>query len=438
MGRRTAASIVILATICCTAAPRNVILMIGDGMGPKHLQATEEFLSGKDSCILETFPVQTRMSTYSVKGSYSPDSVARDASYVHRKPTDSGASATAFSTGGKTYDAAIGVGPDSLPRVTLSEAAFQHGKSSGVVTTVEFSHATPAAMAAHNVTRKDATGIAREMLQRSHLSVVIGAGNPGFDKDGKPSQDTAAAAFEWVGGKDSWNMLRQGMAKNLDGKAWTLLERKAGFDSLAQGLGPTPLALAGVAQVRETLQQGRKSTSSNAAAETQPFASSSLASVPSLATMSLGALRVLDQNPKGFFLMIEGGAIDWAAHANQSARMVEETAGFLEAIDSVSAWIVRHGGWEKNLLVVVADHETGYLSGPEGPGSRLVNQGKGKLPLMRWNAPDHTNQLVRLMASGSLSGQIPALVEGRDSLGTYTDNARLGRWLQSTLALLQE
>ncbi|HSQ42813.1 MAG TPA: alkaline phosphatase, partial [Fibrobacteraceae bacterium] len=122
-----------LASGAWATVPRNIILMIGDGCGAKQFQAINAYRMGKDSSILNSFPVQLWMSTYSVEGAYSPDSAAADALYVTRKPTDSAASSTAFSTGKKTYDAAIGVGQDSLPLLTVVESASLAGKSTGVV-----------------------------------------------------------------------------------------------------------------------------------------------------------------------------------------------------------------------------------------------------------------------------------------------------------------
>ena len=90
--------------------------------------------------------------------------------------------------------------------------------------------------------------------------------------------------------------------------------------------------------------------------------------------MSKAAINCLDKNPKGFYLMIEGGAVDWANHANQPARMVEEQIDFVEAVEAVAGWVETHGGWDETLLILTADHECGLLWGPESERS----------PLSRW------------------------------------------------------
>ena len=103
----------------------------------------------------------------------------------------------------------------------------------------------------------------------------------------------------------------------------------------------------------------------------EPFAAPLNRNVPTLATMSKAAINCLDNNPKGFYLMIEGGAVDWANHANQPDRMIEEQIDFVEAVEAVVAWIESHGGWDETLLILTADHECGLLWGPNSANGRL-------------------------------------------------------------------
>ena len=96
--------------------------------------------------------------------------------------------------------------------------------------------------------------------------------------------------------------------------------------------------------------------------------------MPTLTEMSLAALNVLDNDPDGLYLMIEGGAVDWAAHANQSGRMIEEAIEFERAVEAVLDWVQTNSNWGETLLIVTGDHETGYLTGPDSgqfPGPRL-------------------------------------------------------------------
>jgi len=405
--------------------------MIGDGMGPRHVQAIQYYLTGKDSSILSNFPVHGWMTNFSVYGNFSQDSVVADQTYVTRKPTDSAASATAFSTGVKTYDAAIGVNVDQVPLYTICESASDAGKATGVVTTVPFSHATPAGMVAHNVSRGNYAQIAQEMILRSRLNVIMGSGHPSYDNNGQ-RLDSNSWQYDYVGGSSLWNDLQKGRATNLAKTPWTLIESKGAFDSLAQGLGKTPTQLVGVAQTFETTQARRSSSLGTPAAETVVHTTPLNANEPTLATMAKGALRVLSTDPDGFFLMVEGGAIDWASHSNQSVRMIEEGEDFFIAIDSVVAWIGRNGGFDNNLLIITADHETGYLSGPGTSATPIVNNGKGNLPGMQWNITNHTNQPVRIFSIGVGSELVMARIQGSDSLhGSYTDNALVGQFLHS-------
>src|SRR5699024_6999886 len=120
----------------------------------------------------------------------------------------------------------------------------------------------------------------------------------------------------------------------------------------------------GLAQVATTLQQGRGGDSEGKLPGEVAFNEN----VPDLPTMSEGALEVLGQNEDGFHLMIEGGAIDWTGHANETTRNIEETQDFNAAVESVVDWIETNSSWDETLLVVTADHETGYLGGVEdGP-----------------------------------------------------------------------
>ncbi len=84
--------------------------------------------------------------------------------------------------------------------------------------------------------------------------------------------------------------------------------------------------------------------------------------------MTKAALNVLDDDPNGFFIMIEGGAVDWAAHANQSGRLIEEMNDFNKSIEAVIRWIDTNSNWNETLVIITADHETGHLTGP-GSGS---------------------------------------------------------------------
>jgi alkaline phosphatase len=188
--------------------------------------------------------------------------------------------------------------------------------------------------------------------------------------------------------------------------------------------------------VLTTLQQARSAGNPK---NDLPYVTPFTESVPTLAEMTTGALNVLGRNPRGFVVMIEGGAIDWASHANQSGRLIEETVAFNRAIEAAVNWITRNGGWKDTLLVVTADHETGYLTGPQADAaqptwSAVANNGQGALPGMGWNSGGHTNSLVPFYAMGQGSGGFLTRATHRDLLrGAYLDNTDLPRVIRTLL-----
>jgi alkaline phosphatase len=151
--------------------------------------------------------------------------------------------------------------------------------------------------------------------------------------------------------------------------------------------------------------------------------------VPSLADMTRAALNVLSQNPKGFFVMVEGGAIDWASHDNHLGRTIEEQIDFNNSIKAAIEWVEKYSSWEETLIIITADHETGYLTGPDHPeniNSPVVNKGKGNLPGAKFNFGHHTNTLVPLYVKGP-GQELFRLAAGEKDLvrGPYLQNVQV-------------
>ncbi len=131
-------------------APKNIIVLISDGCGFNHVDAASIYQYGRTGVqIYEHFPVQLAMSTYMYSSSYDPARAWTDFEYVKNNPTDSAAAATAMSTGVKTYDGAIGVDSEGISLKHIMQQAEERGMATGVVTSVEWSHATPAGFVAH-------------------------------------------------------------------------------------------------------------------------------------------------------------------------------------------------------------------------------------------------------------------------------------------------
>jgi Alkaline phosphatase len=188
-----------------------------------------------------------------------------------------------------------------------------------------------------------------------------------------------------------------------------------------------PERVVGIARAASTLQASREGLPE---ADT-PSGMAYNPIVPDLATMSLGAINVLSQDEDGFFLMIEGGAIDWMGHGNNMPRFIEEQIDFNQAVDAVIAWVEEHSSWDETLLIVTSDHECGGIWG-EGtwtnvggeavaadrsrealtaarfdPTQDIFNdylavqdRGAGKIPGFMFSSRNHTNELVPLWALG--------------------------------------
>lgn len=409
---------------------KNVIVMISDGWGYNHLSAASYYEYGKDARqIYNRFPFNAAMTTYQAYDEgdlcygqgYDPIMAWTDFDYVKSCYTDSAASATALSSGVKTYGGAIGVDLDQDPVMHVLELAEELGKSTGVVTSVEFTHATPAGFVAHNISRNNYEEIGQEMVYASAADVIMGCGHPWYDQDGvfKSSPNT----FRYVGGESTWNDLLAGIAGgDADGDGvddpWILIQTRAEFQSLMEG--PTPKRILGVAQVYQTLQQGRSGDGS-----ADPFVVPLIESVPTLEEMTRAALNILDDDPDGLFLMVEGGAIDWASHANQSGRLIEEQIDFERAVEAVVKWVKKNSNWGETLLIVTGDHETGYLTGPGSDPDwiPIVNNGAGNLPGMEWHSGSHTNSLMVVSAKGATASLINSRDLGWDPVyGGYIDN----------------
>jgi len=148
--------------------PKNVIVMIGDGMGPAQVYSL--LLTSQEKTAFERFP-------------YSGFSITKSAS---NEITDSAAGGSAIANGTKTSNGVVGMDPDSIPVPSMLEIFAGQGKKTGVVVTCSVTHATPADFIAHNITRKDNEGIALEISEKEGLDVLFGGGKKYFTerKDG--------------------------------------------------------------------------------------------------------------------------------------------------------------------------------------------------------------------------------------------------------------
>jgi alkaline phosphatase len=421
-------TLILWSSLASAAMPKNVILMISDGQGYNTIKATNYWTGATP--VYENFPYRYGCSTFSAGKigpppvpaiGYDPFQAWADFNYVitPSSATDSASAASALATGVKIYDNQLNLSTTGAQLKTITEIAGELGKSSGVVSTVQWSHATPAGMFAHNVSRNNYSAIANEMLGgASPLNVIMGAGNPGFDDNGQP----AVLSTKYVGGDTTWAQLTGGTHP----QGWTLIQTKTEFENLANDPNPAVNKVVGTLQAATTAQQSR-TLAVKGADPLNPSGLAFNANVPSLATMSQGALNVLNKNPKGFFLMVEGGAVDWANHANQLGQMIEEQMDFNNAVQVVVEWVNAHSNWNDTLLIVTADHETGHLWGPTaGTFNEVVNNGIGVLPGASFNSGDHSNSLIPVFAKGAGAGLLAGYADQTDPVrGRYVDNTEI-------------
>ena len=404
------------------APPKVVILMIGDGMGFNQMLAADYYQHGEAGKQPYEAPEFLRLavSTYSAGGSYDPEKAWSDPAYIGRGYTDSAAAATALSTGHKTKNGQLGLGPDGERLETMAEFMHARGRAVGLVTTVPITHATPAGFAAHQMSRGRYTEIAKEMLLESPVRVVMGGGHPDFDDDGKPNTEPDEAdRYQYVGGKDTWEMLCDPSKTD-----WRRIQEPAEFKALAEKATGESRIL-GVMRSYSTSQVARTGQDDDIK-DDLPYQTPRRTDVPPLADMALGAINVL-KGGDGFFLMVEGGAIDWAGHKQTYGRMVEEVVDFNAAIAAVIDWVNRESNWDDTLLVITADHETGRLSGPDG-AREVENAGKGVLPKGGYQAKGHTNSLVPLFARGNGVDLLKKYADEQDPVrGAYLDNTEISK-----------
>jgi alkaline phosphatase len=418
---------------------QHVILLIADGCGFNHLKAAE-YLNGKKQ-EYETWEVRFPMSTYPDGGGYDPHKMWNNFEYALFGATDSAAAATAMATGVKTRCWAIGVDPYHQPLENLVERAESLGMATGVVTTEFWTGATPAAFVAHNPDRNNAAEIAQEMLYVSPIDVIMGAGHPFYDHKGKRLRHINEERYEWVGKKATWEDLVSGKAggdADRDGipDPWTMIHSREEFQRLANGC--TPKRILGIAQVDKGLQGFRggrwtfvKSFVFNWTES--PYSTPFIPTVPTLAEMTRAALNVLDDDPDGFFLMIEGAAIDDMSHRKHLGRTIEELNDFNGAVQAVVAWIEARSNWDETLVIVTSDHETGHLWGP-GSGTKrfnpLGNRGRNNMPAFKYYSNDHSNTLVPLFAKGCGSDRFNTYATNvDDKMGPYIDNTAIAQLL---------
>lgn len=327
-------------TITVVSHVQNIILMIGDGMGFEQVRAAGYYQNGAEGLL--------SFEHFPFQGHVTTLNAGGGV-------TDSAAAATAMATGVKVDNGVISqqIPGDHSELETVLEIATRRAASTALVTTTTISHATPAAFASHEPIRNNFEEIIADYLNASQPSILFG-GAQFIDPT------TAEAA------------------------GYTVVEDYDGLSSLNTD--------------SESMVWGQFG-------ETQmPYEWDGVGNLPHLSDSVLAALDILDNDPEGFFMLVEGGRIDHAGHANDIQRNIFETVGLANAVQVVFDWVA---GRTDTLVIVTADHETGGLE-------VLANNGQGVFPDVSWATTEHTAQIVPVYAWGVNAYLLNGVIDNTD------------------------
>jgi len=282
--------------------PRNVILLIGDGMGTAQVYASRVL---KEPFNIDRFRIAGFSATYS----------------ADKLVTDSAAGGTALSTGEKTNNGMLAVKPDGTSLKTALEYAEENGLATGIVATCAVTHATPASFLSHVASRGDQAVVA-EQIVNSGVDVLLGGG--------------------WI------YFVPQSADQS---------KRKDAKDVLAQLKEKMPVVLS-LDELRA--QKDAERIAGLIVPEHLPKAAER---DYGLAELTSTAIEKLARNDKGFFLMVEGSQIDWGGHDNDAGYILAEMADFDNAVGAALDFA---SGRDDTLVIVTADHETGGMAVHDG------------------------------------------------------------------------
>lgn len=326
--KRTLSTIILLACFCLALvakAPKYVFYFIGDGMGLNQVVATQYYLRSCKGELGITPLCFTQFPYTGIATSYSGSSDV----------TDSAAGGTALATGHKTYNGGIGMTADATPVASIAEKAHRHGAKVGVATSVTINHATPASFYAHQKSRNDYYEIGTQ-LATSDFEFFAGGD---FAEKTNPDDHTAPHLYD--------------------------LTREAGY-AIVRGYDAY-VALGDEEEKVLLIQQ------EGAVENTLPYAIDAREGDLTLTQITTAAIDHLydKRHKRGFFLMVEGGKIDYACHANDAAAALHEVVDFDNAVSVAYEFYKQHP--KETLIIITADHETGGFT--LGNGSYALNFG---------------------------------------------------------------
>lgn len=402
---------------------KNVILLIGDGMGDSEITSARNYAEGAGGYFkgIDALPLTGQYTHYSLdKKTHKPD-------YV----TDSAASATAWSTGVKTYNGALGVDVYGKDQPTLLEIAKAAGKATGNVSTAELQDATPAAQISHVTSRKcygpeetsekcatnalenGGRGSISEQLLKARADVTLGGGAKSFNQlaksgewQGKSLKEQATAlGYQWVENLDALN------AVNVSNQQKPLLGLFAAGNMPVRWQGPKASYHGNIDQPAVTCQNNPART----------------ADIPTLAVMTEKAIDLLKTNKNGFFLQVEGASIDKQDHAANPCGQFGETVDLDEAVQKALEFARADGN---TLVIVTADHAHSsqiIAADAKAPGLTQMLTTKDGAPMTisygnsEEDSQGHTGTQLRVAAYGPHAANVVGLTDQTDLFYTMRD-----------------
>lgn len=395
---------------------RNVILLIGDGMGDSEITLARNYAEGAGGYFkgIDALPFTGQYTHYSLdRETGKPD-------YV----TDSAASATAWASGVKSYNGAIGVDIEGKPHQTLLERAKAAGLATGDVSTSEIQDATPGAQIAHVTQRKcfaptatsktcpenalenGGAGSITEQLLDTRADLVLGGGAASFAESAK--------AGKW---KDR-TLFDQAKARG-----YRIVRNAAELDAVTRADDRQPLIglfAEGNMPVRWTGPRASFHGNIDKPAITcQPNAERT-AATPTLAAMTRKAIALLKDKPRGFFLQVEGASIDKEDHAANPCGQIGETVDLDEAVQVALEFAKADG---HTLVIVTADHaHTSQIvgNGTRAPGlTAALNTREGGVMTVNYGTAEqgsqgHTGTQLRIAAYGPHAVNVSGLLDQTD------------------------
>jgi alkaline phosphatase len=289
---------------------------------------------------------------------------------------DSSATATAMTTGVKTYNAAVNIDPFGRQLTPIARKLQEQGFAVGVVTSVPISHATPACAYGNNVDRDDYQDLSRDLLglpsvahpheALSGLDVVLGAGfGETFEKDGLQGENFVPGNRYLTEQDLARCDLKQGgkyqVVQRTAGKPGREVLAEAGREAAARKRrlfgffgGPKGHLPFQTADGKFDLVPGIPGKGQSSKPET--YTAEDIRENPTLAEMTETALEVLGQRSDRFWLMVEAGDVDWANHQNNLDASIGAVCSGDAAFRTVTNWIERNGGWNDTVVLLTADH----------------------------------------------------------------------------------